>query len=103
MKEYFAIWRNKYLTTEAQSIDDMIHMLKCAVTELEDMKASGVTLGEEGVEDDYAHLETDDPEVAKKFDMESYKEAYGEEDDEDDCCCDEDCFQGREPCGGKDD
>lgn len=41
---YELIWRNKYLTDGAQTIDDMINLLQAAVDDLKSMKAQGVTL-----------------------------------------------------------
>lgn len=70
-KRYIMLWRNKWLTAEARSIDEMIRALRTAADELEAMRNDGVTLDLEagGIADDYAHLTTSDPEVAKKYDM----------------------------------
>jgi hypothetical protein len=69
MARYFErTWRNKYLTTDATTIDDMIHGLQEAVEELRTMKAAGVTLvNDGGTEDDQALLVTEDPKVARRF------------------------------------
>jgi hypothetical protein len=83
-KRYETLWRNKWLTSEAKSIDDMIASLRAAADELDAMRKAGVTLEDSGgVGDDCATLVTTDPEVAKKFGMEEERE-YLEEDDDDD-------------------
>lgn len=70
-KTYELCWRNKFLTLDAKSIDDMAGILEGAAKQLREMQAAGVTLDpESGVGDDYASLITSDPEVAKKFGME---------------------------------
>ena len=80
-RRYVMLWRNKWLTAEAKTIDDMIGMLRGASEELEAMKRDGVFLDEEsgGVGDDYAHLVTLDPVVAKKYGMEDEAEMWGED------------------------
>lgn len=82
-KRYVALWRNKWLTAEAQTIEDMIQSLRGAAAELEAMRSDGVMLDAAagGVGDDYAHLVTTDPEVAKKYDMVEESEFWGEDDD----------------------
>lgn len=83
-KRYLKLWRNKFLTTGAKSIEEMIEGLREAASELETMRADGVVLDPEGgAADDYADLVTTDPEVAKKYDMHDESEFLGEEDDED--------------------
>ncbi len=72
---YELTWRNKWLTAEASSIDDMAASLQGAADELREMKARGVVLADTGtVTDDYAFLQTDDPEVAKEFGFEPVEE-----------------------------
>jgi hypothetical protein len=66
---YSYTWRNKFLTMDAKSIDDMIHGLEQAVEQLKAMRADGVELAE-GAEDDYAQLITTDPMIAQKYDFE---------------------------------
>jgi hypothetical protein len=51
--QYSLIWRNKFLTVSAQSIDDMIEGPESALSELREMRDAGVFL-EGGAEDDYA-------------------------------------------------
>jgi hypothetical protein len=69
-KRYVTLWRNKSLTAEAESIEDMIEGLQSAMETLQSMCADGVTLDAEGgTADDYACLVTTDPGVAKKYDM----------------------------------
>jgi hypothetical protein len=75
---YVTIWRNKFFTTEAKSIDEMVAILRTASQTLERMKADGVTLDPDGgTSDDYAYLVTTDPEVARKYDMHEESEFLG--------------------------
>ena len=72
---YQMTWRNKWLTAEAKTIEDMIASLRAAADRLDEMRTLGVTLKQhDSVRDDYATLQTDDPEVAKKFEMEEERE-----------------------------
>lgn len=83
-KRYVMLWRNKWLTAEAKTLEDMIRSLRAAAAELQAMYDDGVTLDAEagGVGDDYAHLVTTDPEVAKKYDMLDEAEFWGHEEDD---------------------
>jgi hypothetical protein len=77
---YELIWRNKFLTVDAKSLDDMAGMLEQAAGELRRMQAAGVSLSPDGrVEDDYAWLLTDDPAVAEEF---GFDAVLGEEDED---------------------
>ena len=78
---YESTWRNKWLTADASTIEDMINALQGATDLLRAMKARGVTLDPDScIGDDYAVLVTDDPAVAVKFDFEE-----PQEDDDADC------------------
>ena len=80
---HMMVWRNKWLTADAKSIDDMIDALSGAAEYLRQMKADGVTLDPEGgTGDDYAYLVTSDPAIAKKYGMHEESEFFGEEDEE---------------------
>lgn len=79
---YMTLWRNKGLTAEAKTIDDMIALLKDAARTLEEMRREGVVLEDGGAADDYAHLVTTDPDVAKKYDMMEESELWAGEEDE---------------------
>jgi hypothetical protein len=82
-KRYLALWRNKFLTTDAKSLDGMIAALRDAVETLESMRADGVILEPGGgTGDDYAHLVTTDPDVARKYDMQDEREFWNDEDEE---------------------
>lgn len=82
-RRYVRLWRNKFLTLEAKSLDDMIGSLSEACEELRRMKADGVVLDTEGgTADDYAHLVTTDPAVAAKYDMHDEAEFFGEDGDD---------------------
>ncbi len=81
-KRYVLLWRNKFLTLEAKSLDEMIATLDHAVQELRKMKADGVVLDPEGgTADDYAQLVTTDPEVARRYDMHEESEFFGDDDE----------------------
>lgn len=69
-KRYESIWRNKFLTLDASSIEDMIASLRDASIRLEAMRADGVQIDPaDGTGDDYATLFTYDPAIAKKYDF----------------------------------
>jgi hypothetical protein len=83
-RRYVTLWRNKWLTAGARSIEDMIAALRNAANHLEEMRRDGVTLEDDGsIGDDHAHLFTTDPEVAKKYDMVEESEFWGDDGDED--------------------
>ena len=70
VKEYTTIWRNKWLTANATSIPEMVAMLRAAANDLEQMHMDGIYLqNEDSLGDDYAFLATQDPELAKKYDL----------------------------------
>lgn len=69
-RRFVTLWRNKWLTAKAISIEEMITSLREAANKLEEMQKDGVSLeNNRGTGDDYAHLVTMDPEIAKKHDM----------------------------------
>ncbi len=79
-RRYIQLWRNKFLTVDAQNIDDMISVLQDAAETLKKMRDDGVTLDPEGgTSDDYAYLVTTNPEVAKKYDMHDESEFWGDD------------------------
>lgn len=81
-KRYMTLWRNKFPTTDATSLDEMIAILQDAARTLEAMRADGVTLDPEGgTGGDYAYLITTDPKVAKKYGMEDESEYWSDEDE----------------------
>jgi hypothetical protein len=82
---YTMTWRNKWLTAEAKSIEDMIAALRAAADELDEMRKAGVRLIDDGgVVHDYAELETTDPEVAQRFGLEAVEDDDIDDDIEDD-------------------
>jgi hypothetical protein len=84
-ERYVTLWRNKWLTADAKSIEDMIAALRSAANHLEEMRKDGVTFEDHGgTGDDYVHLFTTDPKVAKKYDMVEESEFWGDDEDEDD-------------------
>jgi hypothetical protein len=83
------IWRNKWLTSEAQTIGDMIDFLQQAADLLRTLQARGVVLVDEGgVADDYAHLVTSDAHVAQEF---GFVDESDDEDADDESVMDADC------------
>jgi len=72
-KRYTSVWRNKWLTEGAKSIEEMSAVLRKAADLLDEMAKAGVTLYAEsgGMEDDYAPLVTTDAAAAKKFGFEA--------------------------------
>jgi len=86
-KRYVMTWRNKSLTAEATSIEDMIRMLRSAndrsaADQLDQMRMDGVLLDDNGgVGDNYARLVTMDPQVAEKYGLVEESE-YWEGDEE---------------------
>jgi hypothetical protein len=84
-KRYVQTWRNKFLTLDAKSLDEMIATLRRAAETLQAMRRDGVHLDPEGgTADDYALLVTNDPDVAKKYDMQDEAEFMPEDEDETD-------------------
>jgi hypothetical protein len=84
-KRYITIWRNKWLTAEAKSIEEMIDMLRSAANYLDQMRKDGVLLENDGsTGDDYAHLVTTDPKIAEKYEMVDETEYWGVEEEDDD-------------------
>ena len=64
------LWRNKFLTLHATTIEDMIEALSTAIATLTAMKDDGVTLDPNGgAADDYARLVTTDAAVAATHGM----------------------------------
>ena len=82
-KRYMRLWRNKFLTTDAKSLDEMIAILRGAVETLESMQADGVFLEPDGgTADDHARLVTTDPDIARKYDMQDERDFWGDEGEE---------------------
>jgi hypothetical protein len=83
-KRYVTTWRNKRLTAEAKTIQEMINMLRVAADHLDQMRKDGVVLEDQGgIGDDCARLVTMDPKVAEKYGMIDESE-YWEIDEDDD-------------------
>ena len=74
--------RNKWLTADAKSLEDVIAGLQSAADKLREMFADGVTLDPgRGTSDDYAYLVTSDPVIAKKYDMHDEKEFWKDDEE----------------------
>jgi hypothetical protein len=98
-KRFSTIWRNKFITTDAKTIDDFIDTYEAFAEMFIEWKELGVKLDPEGgTEDDYAMFYTCDEEVAKELEFEDDEMLYGDEDDDDlECCGDcEHCEYGKE-------
>jgi hypothetical protein len=80
---YELLWRNKFLTINAETIDDMIDTLQGATDELRAMRDAGITLAH-GQEDDYATFITEDKELAERFGFWEMEEFFDEEEEEED-------------------
>lgn len=80
-RRYLTLWRNKFLTIDAQTVDDMIEILRDASETLARMRDDGVVLDPNGgTADDYAYLVTTDPDIARKYDMHEESEFWGIDD-----------------------
>lgn len=66
-KRYEMIWRNKWLTAEAHTVEEMAAMLLEAADTLMVMAQSGVNLDPESCADDYALLWCEDEKVAEAW------------------------------------
>lgn len=84
-KRYVTTWRNKWLTSESKTIEDMIKMLRSAADYLEQMRSDGVFLEDDGgVRDDNARLVTMDPKVAEKYGLVDESEYWGMDEEAED-------------------
>lgn len=82
---YVTTWRNKWLTAEANSIEDMISSLRSAADHLDQMRKDGVVLDDDGgAGDDYARLVTTDPAIAEKYGMVEESEYWGDDEEDED-------------------
>lgn len=71
-KRYTTVWRNKWLTGEARSIEGIVSLLRQAAETLSAMAKAGVVVDTSlsKWEDDYVTLTTSDATVARKFGFE---------------------------------
>ena len=77
-KRYVLLWRNTFLTNDAQSLEDMAAAVRDAAAQLQAMLNDGVMLDPDGgTGDDYALLVTTNPEIARKYDMHEESEFFG--------------------------
>ncbi len=85
-QRFTTFWRNKWLTSEAKTIEDMVDSLRAASDSLEQMAKDGIVLEDDGAAaDDYATLVTTNSAIAAKYGLDL--EECGE--DEDDDCGDD--------------
>ena len=81
-KRFLRLWRNKFLTVDAKSLEEMIGSLRDAATTLQAMCKDGIVLETHGgTADDYAYLVTTDPVIAKKYDMHHETEFWSDPED----------------------
>jgi len=98
-KRYMTLWRNKWLTADAKSVEDMIAGLQSAADTLRQMLADGVTLDPGGdTSEDYVCLVTTDQVVAKKYDMHDEREFWGEDQEQEEQAADDKSI-GQRPRG----
>lgn len=64
---YMTTWRNKWITSDAKTIDDFINTFEFLAKKFKQWKEWGIQLSDDGgVGDDYATFTTDNMEVAIK-------------------------------------
>ncbi len=64
---YVSVWRNKWITSQAGSIDDFIKTFEGLAQMFKEWKEMGITLNpDSGIGDDYAEFYTDDMDMAIK-------------------------------------
>ena len=83
-KRYVMIWRNKWLTSEAKTVDEMLAIYLETVNHFNQMIRDGVVLVDSGsVSDDYAQLVTTDLKIAEKYGFVEESEYWdgGQDDD----------------------
>jgi hypothetical protein len=78
---YATLWRNKWLTSDAKTLDDMVTSLREAADYLKSLKEVGFLLDAQGGPDDYMTIYTYDKVLADQFDIEE-DEFWGEEEEE---------------------
>jgi hypothetical protein len=84
MIQYERLWRNKFLTLDAKTIDDFIMTFESVLSELKEWKAAGIILDpESGTSDDYATFITVDKQVADQygFEMKDWQEEFWEDEE----------------------
>ena len=80
---YSMTWRNKWLTANVQTIEDMAACLEEATDQLRAMMNTGkITLDSSGGPDDYMNLLTDDFETAQRFGFTEVDDYSSDEDSE---------------------
>jgi hypothetical protein len=79
--KYTLLWRHKYLTTNAKTVDDMVQGFSHWAQVLEDIRDSQTGQPQGGTEDDYARLATSDLTMAKTLGFEVDEEDEGETDE----------------------
>ena len=90
-KRYVMIWRNKWLTSEAKTVDEILAIYLGTANHFEQMIRDGVVLDNNGsLDDDYAQLVTTDPKIAEKYGFVEESEYWDEGPDDTDAQSDSD-------------
>lgn len=77
-RRYIRIWSDKRIAGKVETVDEMIALIPESAETLTQMSIAGVTLDPHGgAEEDCVCLVTNDPEVAKRFDMHDESEFLG--------------------------
>ncbi len=81
-RRFVALWRKKWIRDEATTLENMIGGLRSAADTLKAMLDDGVVLDVSvgGADDDYAHLVTTNPEIARKYDMQPEEDFFADSD-----------------------
>lgn len=83
-KRYEILWRNKWITSEAKTIDDFIETYEGLVSLFRMWKEKGIILDDDsGIDDDYATFYTFNKEVAEELQFKKWDQDEWDEDEED--------------------
>ena len=82
MKTYSALHRNKWLTSSATSINDMIAVYQETIEYLQEIQLAGLEVDFSSAGDDYIYFRTQDPKLADKFDLEEEEDENWDNDEE---------------------
>ena len=73
-KNFELLWRNKFLTLEAKTGQEMVEQLEAAARKLREIWETKKVEYSHGADDDYATFTTTDPEIAEKYGFEPVAE-----------------------------
>lgn len=66
---YETVWCNKLRTADSNSVDDMINVFARSIEMLQEVKKDNIEVDFQSAKFDYIFFRTQDPEIAKKYDM----------------------------------